>query len=160
VPSAESQLQIRLSLTSLDLTACRRLAISPGDAFTTCVGRTNLHGASREAVAKHVTHIVPHLILVETVGENGLADIWLEKAALDWADFERDATGNRVNMEKLAVRSVFGNGLLVSDATTDRPQVNWLVALIRYNRATDSVRTERKRQCSDSKRTKKHGRQK
>jgi hypothetical protein len=99
VPSAESQLQICLRLTSLDLAACRRLAISPGDAFTTRVGRANLHGPSRKAVAKHVTHIVPHLILVEIVGENCLADIWLEKAAFDWADFERDATGNRVNVK-------------------------------------------------------------
>jgi hypothetical protein len=156
VPSAECQLQIRLRLASFDLTACRRLAISPRDALTARVGWCDLHSAARKAIAKHVTHIVPHLILVETVGENGLADIWLEKAALNWADFERDTTRNRVNMKFLAVRGVFGDGLLFADATTDRPQVDWLVALICDDRATDSVRTERKKKSRSSKRMKKH----
>jgi hypothetical protein len=156
VPSAECQFQICFCLTTLDLTAGRWLAISPSDAFTARVCWGNLHSAPRETIAKQVTHIIPHLIHVETVREIGLADIWLEESAFDWADFERDAAGCGVGVEDLAIRSVFGDGLLLPNTATNRPQVDWFVALICHNCATNGLRTGCEGNSSDSEGAEKH----
>jgi hypothetical protein len=156
VPSAECQLQIRFCLTALDLAACRWLAISPSDAFTARVCWGNLHCAPRKTVAKHVTHVIPHLVPVETIREIGLANIWLEETAFDWANLERNSAGCRVDVEGLAVGSVFGDGLLLSNATTNRPQVDWFVALICHDGATNGLRTGCEGNSSDSERVKKH----
>jgi hypothetical protein len=158
VPSTEGQFQVRFGSTGLNLAACGRFAKSPTDALTARIVWNDFHCATCKTIAKHVTHIVPYLVDVKIIREHCLADIWLEETTLDRADFERDAARYGVGVECLAVGGVFGDNLLLSNTTTDRPQVDWFVALICHNCATDGVRTYCERKSSESKRIEKHNR--
>lgn len=156
MPRAERQLQICLCLTTLYLTARRLLACSPGDTLAARIRWRDLHCATCKPIAKYVAHIVPDLVDVKIVRKNRLADIWLENPAFDRANLDCNTARYRIAMKYFAVGSIFRHGELGADAATHGPQVNRLVALIRYNCATDGLRTNNEREGSDNKSSKKH----
>jgi hypothetical protein len=149
MPRTERQLHIRLRPTTLNLTTRWRLSRAPRDTFTRRIRRRNLQRAPGEPVTKHVAHVVPHLTRIETVCKNGLTNIRFEEAAFNGADLQCDATRRRVSVKDLAVGSVFCDDFLLADAAADRPEVDWLVALVRHDCATDSLGAERKAQGSE-----------
>lgn len=153
---AERQLQIPIRSTTLDLTAAWRLPRSPRDTLTARVGRRDLHCPAGESIAEDVAHVVPDLVRVEIVREDRLADVRLEDAVFDGADFQGNATGSGIAVEDLAVRSVFGDGVLRADAAAYRPEVNRFVALVCHDCATDSFRANDEREGGNSERIEKH----
>lgn len=145
----DCQFHISLRTTALNLTSCGRLSQAPRDTFTRRIRGRRLQRAPSEPVTKHVAHVVPHLTRIEAVCENGLTDIRFEEAAFNGADLQRNATRRRVSVEDLAVGSVFCDNLLLADAAANRPEVDWLVALVGYDCATDGLGPERKEQGSE-----------
>lgn len=157
--STECQLQISVGLAIFHLTAHRRLSRPPRDALAARVRRRDLHRAARESIAKDVAHVVPDLVGVEVVCEDGLADIGFEDAVFDRADLQRNAAGDGIATEGLAVGSVFGNGVLGADAAADGPQVDGLVALVCDDCAADGLCAGCEGEGSDSESGEQHDRQ-
>jgi hypothetical protein len=139
MPRTKGQLHIRIRPTSPHLTPRGRLSSFPRDALATTIRRCNLHRTTRKPITKHIAHIIPNLVAIKTVRENGLANIWLEEPAFDGADFECDATGCWIGMEDLSIGSVFCNGVLLADTAADGPEVDGLVALVYYDCATEGL---------------------
>jgi hypothetical protein len=156
MPRAESQLQVRVRLTTLDLAACKLFPRAPGNTVAARVRWGNLHRATGETIPKNVAHVVPDLVDIEVVRKVRLADVRLEDAAFDRADLEDDAAGHRVAMEHFAVGRVFRDGVLGADAATYGPEIDRLVALIGHDSATDGLSAGNKGKRSDSEGAKNH----
>lgn len=146
-PRTEAQLKIRPTLTNLDLTPRRRFPIRPRNRLTRRITRLDLHSASPEAIAKHITEVVPDLGAVEVVAEDGLRDVRLEEAALDGRDLEGNAAGDGVAPERLAVGGVFADFDLGPDLRADGPEVDGGVALVGYDGAADAAGFDRVGDC-------------
>jgi hypothetical protein len=126
------QLQIRLCPANLDLTACRWCPCIPHNTLTGTVRRLKRQRLSGKAVAEDVAHVVPDLVDVEVVCEDGLADVGFGDSAFNGRDLEGDATGLGVSAEGLAV-GLFGvDGVLLAHAAADGPEVDWFGALVGY----------------------------
>jgi hypothetical protein len=156
MPRTKRHLHIRIGPTSPHLSPRRRLSSTPHDAPTTAITRRNLHRTTRKPITKHIAHIVPNLIAIKTVRENGLANVWLEEPAFDGADFQCDAAGCWVGMEDLGIGGVFCNGVLFADTAADRPEVDGVVALVCYDCATESLGTGGEGEGSECESMEKH----
>jgi hypothetical protein len=141
MPRAKSQLQIRIRLAALHLASRRLLARPPSNTLAGRISWRNLHRATCKSIPEDIAHVVPNLVNVEIVREIRLADVWLENAAFHRAYLERDTTRDRVAVEGLTVRRVFGDDILRANATAYGPEIKWFIALVCYDRATDSMRT-------------------
>lgn len=139
MPSTEGQLQVRISLAILHLASCRRFSESPHNALARGIGRFNCHRSSSEPIAKDIRHIIPYSVLVKIVREDSLADIRLEKSALDRGNLESDTAGCRVTAESLTRRRVLGDYNLGADTRPNGPEIDGFVALIGNNGATYGV---------------------
>jgi hypothetical protein len=138
---AKRQLQISTRRARLYVTPHTRLAGIPINALTVRVTRFNGHCASGEPISEEITHVVPHVCIIEIVCEDGLADVGLEDTALSVRELEGDAARTWIAAEGLAIRSVFSNRLLRTDGATNGPQVYGFVALIGNDCAADSWRS-------------------
>lgn len=151
------QLQIRIRLTRLNLTSCRLLPRSPRNTLTARIRRSDFNGAACKPIAKYRAHIVPDLIGVEAVCEVDLRDVGLEQAVLHGSDFQRNAAGCGVDVEDFAVGRVFGDGVLLANAAAYGPEVDWFVALVRYDCAADGLRSRGEGDGGDSESVEEHG---
>jgi hypothetical protein len=137
--STKRQIQIRPRLTTLHLAPRPRLPIIPINTLTTRITRPNRHRATHEPTAEEITHVAPDPAdTIDAVSDNGLADVGLEDVALGVGELERDAVGDGVAAEDLAVKSVFCDGLLGTAGAADGPEVDWFVALVCYDGAANS----------------------
>jgi len=84
---AKRQLQIRVGFAALDLTATSWFSTIPIDALAGWILGLERHGSACKPVAEDVAHVIPDLVDVEVVGEDGLADIGFEDAAFDGGHF-------------------------------------------------------------------------
>jgi hypothetical protein len=133
------QLQIRISPTILDLATRRRLPRTPDNTLTSRIRRLERQSPSGEAVAEDIAHIVPDAVAVEVVRKDCLADIRLEDSAFDGGDLERDTAGSGIPDERLAVRCVRVDDVLVAYGAADGPEVYGLGALVGHDCATSRV---------------------
>lgn len=136
---AKRQLQIRIGLAIPDLAATSRLSAVPIDTLAGRVLGLERHGSASKPVAEDIAHVVPDLIGVEIVGEDGLADVRFEDAAFDGGHLEGNSTGLGIFVEGFAVGLVFGNDFLVGDAAADRPEVDGSIALVGHDGAADGL---------------------
>ena len=146
---AKSQLQIRIRLTILNLTPRGRLPRPPRNSITARIRRRNLHRPPRKPISKDIAHVIPNLIDIEVIREDGLADVRLENAAFDVGNLERDPPRHRVAAESLTVRRILGDCVLRADTTADGPEIDGFVALVGYYCAADCLRAGNERGESD-----------
>lgn len=136
---AKSQLQIRIGLAIPDLATTSRLSAVPIDTLAGRVLGLERHGSASKPVAEDIAHVVPDLVRVEIVGEDGLADVGFEDAAFDGGHLEGNPAGLGVFGECFAVGLVFGNDFLIADAAADRPEVDGSIALVGHDGAVDGL---------------------
>lgn len=139
-PSTETQLQVRAGLANLNLTSSRRISPRPRNGLTASVARFDIHRSATEPIAKDIAHIIPDLVAVKSVRENGLADIRHKEAVIDGCHFERYASADRVAAEGFAVALIFGDHDFGTDGPADRPEVDGTVALICNDCTADGLR--------------------
>lgn len=82
-----------------------------------------------ERVAKDIRRIVPDLVTLQVVREDGLRLAGVQ-TVLDARDLERDPAGGPVDTEGLGVVGVGLNRDLGSDGRADRPEVYGCVAVV------------------------------
>lgn len=143
-------------MATFNVTSQPRLARGPRDDITSLICRPDFHGATRKAVAEDIRNVLPDLVAVEIVREDGLADVGLEDAALDGGHLEGGAVRYGIAAKVFSVKSVFGDDLLGSYAGADGPEIDGVVALVCDNRTTNDLRASSEAEKGESNILKEH----
>ncbi len=96
-----------------------------------------LQPGAGEGVAEDGGQVVPDLVVVEIVREDGLRHVRLEETVVDPRDLQRDAAALWVPAEGLAVCVPERDGLFGSDGAADGPEVDWVGAQVEHPGAAD-----------------------
>lgn len=103
LPRTKTQHQIPLRPTNPHLTPRWRFPPRPHNLCTALISRDHTNRAPPKCIAKNIRQIIPYLLAVEIIREDGLTDVGLVETVFYGGDFDSDAAGDGVAVEGFGI---------------------------------------------------------